>query len=125
MRRSGAGAPCSPGPPPTSISSDCLEVEPCVTPAPTGREKMARYCGVTRLQAGDATLDSSELDCSALDSTSHTQSVQLTPAHTSLNVSVGDMRDPAATTTSLNTHAYYTIDSRRLATKHKKSQHDR
>ena len=76
------------------------------------REKMRKYHAVIRLNSTNSNSDLSTLDLANIDESQPELDFVL-------NVSAGDVG------TIGHPNMYYTIDSRRLASKHKKSQHDR
>ena len=122
---------------PTSRSTDCLDLDAAcagmrhcisdVTDAHNApklhcecqpvrqvrhREKMRKYHAVIRLNSMNSNSDLSTLDLANIDESQNELDFVL-------NVSAGDVG------TIGHPNLYYTIDSRRLASKHKKSQHDR
>jgi len=124
--------------PPTSRSTDCLDLDAacagmrhCISDVTDAhiapklqcecqpvravrhhREKMRKYHAVIRLNSTNSNSDLSTLDLANIDESQNELDFVL-------NVSAGDVG------TIGHPNMYYTIDSRRLASKHKKSQHDR
>ena len=102
----------------SSRSTDCIDLEstcpgegPRLRPRASTRDKMRKYHGVIKLlNSSHSNSDISTLDLGSLQADSRSD-MELV-----LNMSA----------TSGESHSsYYTIDSRRLASKHKKSQQDR
>ena len=102
---------------PTSRSTDCIDLESGLcsgevgdsTPTPrSNREKMRKYHGVIKLLNST----NSNSDLSTLDLATMTEPRPGMEMVLDLSTTSGDS-------------SYYTIDSRRLASKHKKSQQDR
>ena len=112
----------SPGPELAEVSSrstDCIDLElqsKCPGEARTSvrstRERMRKYHGVIKLlDTSNSNSDLSTLDLASMADSRPGMEMVLDMSSTSVSTS-GDS-------------SYYTIDSRRLASKHKKSQQDR